>query len=37
MENLYWYGWDEWNGGNVSLWLIKEEVEVYVGMDKVLC
>lgn len=35
-ENLYRHGWDERNGGNVSLRLTKEEVEAYAGTDKVL-
>lgn len=35
-ENLYRHGWDERNGGNVSLRLTKEEVEAYTGTDKVL-
>ncbi|MDV7693962.1 rhamnulose-1-phosphate aldolase [Pediococcus parvulus] len=35
-NNLYRHGWDERNGGNVSLRLTKEEVSQYAGTDKVL-
>ncbi|VDG20817.1 rhamnulose-1-phosphate aldolase [Lactobacillus plantarum WCFS1] [Lactiplantibacillus mudanjiangensis] len=35
-ENLYRHGWDERNGGNVSLRLTKDEVAAYAGTDKVL-
>ena len=34
--NMYNHGWDERNGGNVSLLLSEAEVADYVDTDKVL-
>ena len=34
--NMYNHGWDERNGGNVSLLLSETEVADYVDTDKVL-
>ncbi len=34
--NMYRLGWDERNGGNVSLLLDKEEIEKYINVKKVI-
>ena len=34
--NMYRLGWDERNGGNISLRLKKEEVAEYLDFDKVI-
>ena len=35
--NMYNHGWDERNGGNISLLLSEEEIKDYVNLDSVLC
>lgn len=35
--NMYNHGWDERNGGNISLLLSEEEIKNYVNLDGVLC
>ena len=34
--NMYAHGWDERNGGNISLLLDKSEAEEYLDTEKVL-
>ena len=35
-DNMYAHGWDERNGGNISLLLKKKQVRQYLDMDRVL-
>lgn len=36
-SEMYRHGWDERNGGNISLLLDEKEVEGYLDVHKVLC
>ncbi|MBR4142790.1 MAG: rhamnulose-1-phosphate aldolase [Firmicutes bacterium] len=35
--NMYAHGWDERNGGNISLMLSEEEISEYLDVTRVLC